>query len=215
MQIVSVNVALPREVSWKGRTVATSIFKQPTGEPVAVLAEHLAGDGQADLRVHGGPDKAVYAYPQEHYAYWQTLVPPELLSPGALGENLTTTGLLESEVRMGDCFRAGTAVLMAVQPRRPCFKLGIRLNDERVVKQFQEARRPGIYFRVLQTGVLQDGDALELVERSAYDVTIQDVADCHYLPQKDFAKLAQILAMPFLPPSWREGFEKMAAAHNG
>ncbi|UOQ69653.1 MOSC domain-containing protein [Hymenobacter volaticus] len=214
MQIVSVNVGLPQEVHWKGRAVITSIFKQPVLGPVAVHAEHLAGDGQADLRVHGGPDKAVYAYPQEHYAYWQPLVPPELLGPGALGENLTTTGLLESEVRMGDCFRAGTAVLMAVQPRRPCFKLGIRLNDERVVKQFQEARRCGIYFRVVQTGVLQAGDALELVERSPYAVTIQDVADCYYLPEKDYTKLMQILALPFLPPSWREGFEKLAAAQS-
>ncbi len=215
MQIVSVNVGLPREVIWKGRAVSTGIFKQPVVGPVAVLAEHLAGDGQADLRVHGGPDKAVYAYPLEHYAYWQALVPPELLGPGALGENLTTTGLLESAVRMGDCFRAGTAVLMAVQPRRPCFKLGIRLNDERMLKQFQEARRCGIYFRVVQTGVLQAGDALDLVERSPHGVTIQDVADCHYLPQKDFAKIERILALPFLPPSWREGFERMLAAPKG
>jgi MOSC domain-containing protein YiiM len=157
----------------------------------------------------------VYAYPLEHYAYWQTLVPPELLEPGALGENLTTTGLLESDVRMGDCFRAGTAVLMAVQPRQPCFKLGIRLRDEQVVQQFQEARRSGIYFRVLQTGVLQAGDALELVERSSHAVTVQDVVDCHYLPQKDFAKIEQILALPFLPTSLRERFKKMAAAQNG
>lgn len=192
--------------------MSTGIFKQPVKGAVAVHAENLAGDGQADLRVHGGPGKAVYAYPQEHYAYWHGLVPAELLMLGAFGENLTTAGLLESEVRLGDCFRAGTAVLRAVQPRQPCFKLGIRLNDERLVKQFQDARRLGIYFRVEQTGVLQAGDALELVERSPYPITIQDVSDCRYLPHPDVALLEQIIRLPFLPPSWRDVFVKQLAS---
>jgi len=114
MQLLSVNTALPQDIAWQGKTVRTSIFKQPVAGPVQVMAEHLAGDGQADLRVHGGPDKAVYAYPQEHWAYWQQLLPVSLLEPGAFGENLTTTGLLEPDVRVGDCFQIGTAVLMAI-----------------------------------------------------------------------------------------------------
>ena len=104
MHLISINTALPQDIDWQGKTVRTSIFKQPVAGPVQVLAEHLAGDGQADLRVHGGRDKAVYAYPQEHWAYWQQFLPAAQLVPGAFGENLTTTGLLEADVRVGDCF---------------------------------------------------------------------------------------------------------------
>jgi MOSC domain-containing protein YiiM len=114
MQLVSLNTALPQDITWRGTTVRTSIFKQPVAGPVRVHAEHLAGDGQADLRVHGGRDKAVYAYPQEHWAYWQQFLPAAQLVPGAFGENLTTTGLLEANVRVGDCFQIGRAAPAAL-----------------------------------------------------------------------------------------------------
>ena len=211
MHIVSVNIALPQEVEWKGQTVRTSIFKQPVAEPVQVLAEHLAGDGQADLRVHGGPDKAVYAYPLEHYEFWRPHVPPELLVMGAFGENLTTTGLLESEVRVGACYRLGTAVLMAVQPRQPCFKLGIRLHDAGLVRRFEEARRSGIYFRVVRQGVVRAGDAIALAEPGPLAVTIQDMVDSQRLADKDLNKIREILRLPLLSPSWRARFEAMLA----
>ncbi|MGI4886804.1 MAG: MOSC domain-containing protein [Janthinobacterium lividum] len=213
MHLLSVNIGLPQDVEWRGQTVRTSIFKRPAAGPVAVRAEHLAGDGQADLRVHGGPDKAVYAYPHEHYAYWQQHLPAELLVPGAFGENLTTSGLLESAVPVGARYRVGTAVLMAVQPRRPCVKLGIRLNDPAVVRRFEEARRSGVYFRVVQEGTIQAGDALVPVAPGAPGaVTIQDMVDNHTLPAKDFAKIAAILRLPSLSPTWRARFEKMLAA---
>ncbi|AMJ66429.1 MOSC domain-containing protein [Hymenobacter sp. PAMC 26628] len=213
MHLLSVNIGLPQDVDWRGQTVRTSIFKQPAAGPVAVLAEHLAGDGQADLRVHGGPDKAVYAYPHEHYAYWQQHLPPALLVPGAFGENLTTSGLLESAVPVGARYRVGTAVLMAVQPRRPCLKLGIRLNDPSMVRRFEEARRSGVYFRVVQEGIIQAGDALALVEPGAPgDVTIQDMVDSNELPNKDFTKIAAMLRLPNLSPSWRARLEQMLAA---
>lgn len=141
----------------------TSIFKQPVVEPVPVYADHLAGDGQADLQVHGGPDKAVYAYPYEHYAFWQQYIASDKLVMGAFGENLTTVGLLENQVRVGDCYQIGTAVLMAIQPRRPCVKLSIRLEDEQLVRRFEQAGRSGIYFRVQQQGMLQAGDSITLV----------------------------------------------------
>lgn len=212
MQIVSVNVGLPQEVEWKGQTVRTSIFKQPAAGPVAVLAEHLAGDGQADLRVHGGPDKAVYAYPLEHYDFWRQHVPPELLVPGAFGENLTTAGLLETDARVGARYRVGTAVLMAVQPRQPCFKLGIRLRDAGLVRRFEEARRSGIYFRVVQRGVVQAGDAITLIEPGDFAVTIQDMGDARVLPTPDLAKVRELLRVPFLSPSWRARLEALLAA---
>ena len=204
MQLLSVNVALPQDIVWQGRTVRTSIFKQPAAGPVKVLAEHLAGDGQADLRVHGGRDKAVYAYPHEHYAYWQQHLPAELLVPGAFGENLTTHGLLEPEVRVGDCFQIGTAVLQAVQPRRPCVKLGIRLNRPAVVREFEQAGRSGIYFRVQEPGVVQAGDAITLLERSPYTATIQDMVACLASGPHDLATVRALLATPYLSVSWRE-----------
>jgi MOSC domain-containing protein YiiM len=204
MYIVSVNTALPQDVPWQGKTVRTSIFKQPATGPVAVLAEHLTGDGQADLRVHGGRDKAVYAYPQEHHAYWRQLLPAAQLVPGAFGENLTTVGLLEQEVRVGDCFQVGTAVLRAVQPRRPCVKLGIRLARPGVVREFEEAGRSGIYFRVQQPGVVQAGDAITLVGRSPHPVTIQDMIACLAPGPHELGTVRALLATPYLSASWRE-----------
>jgi MOSC domain-containing protein YiiM len=202
-------VALPQDVVWRGNTIRTSIFKQPVAGLVQLHAEHLAGDGQADLRVHGGPDKAVYAYPQEHHAYWQQLVPAAQLVPGAFGENLTTTGLLETQVRVGDCFQIGTAVLMAVQPRRPCLKLGIRWQRPSLVREFEEAQRPGIYFRVVQQGCLQAGDAIALVEPSACAVTIQDMVQMLAPGYADLGKVRALLALPTLSPSWRERLERL------
>jgi MOSC domain-containing protein YiiM len=204
MQLLSVNTALPQDITWQGRVVRTSIFKQPVAGPVEVLATHLAGDGQADLRVHGGPDKAVYAYPQEHWDYWRQRLPADQLTSGAFGENLTTAGLLESEVRVGDCFQVGTAVLLAVQPRRPCVKLGIRLQRPAVVQEFEQARRSGIYFRVQQPGVLRAGDTITLLQASPYPGTIQDMVDCLAPGPHDQAKVQALLATPYLTPSWRE-----------
>jgi MOSC domain-containing protein YiiM len=168
----------------------------------------LAGDGQADLRVHGGPNKAVYAYPQEHYAFWQAYPPPAQLVAGAFGENLTTIGLLETDVRVGDYYQMGTAVLMAFQPRQPCFKLGIRLQDDSMVRRFEQARRSGIYFRVEQ-GVVQAGDAITLVQPSAYTVTIQDMVDADTPEVKNPQMLQAILDLPYLSDSRRKHFTRL------
>lgn len=209
MHIASLNVGLPQEYVWNGKAVRTSIFKHPTSEPVQVFAEHLAGDGQADLRVHGGPDKAVYAYPQEHYGFWQDSLPAEKLVPGAFGENLTTVGLLEKDVRIGDLYQMGTAVLMAFQPRQPCFKLGIRLQDDTMVQRFEKSRRSGIYFRVQQEGMVQAGDVITLMQPSAYNVTIQDIVDNGSAEAVDPHKIQEILDMPYLTASWRKRFTLM------
>jgi MOSC domain-containing protein YiiM len=209
MQLLSLNVALPQDIAWQGNTIRTSIFKQPVAGLVQLHAEHLAGDGQADLRVHGGPDKAVYAYPQEHHAYWQQHLPAAQLVPGAFGENLTTTGLLETQVRVGDCFQIGSAVLMAVQPRRPCLKLGLRWQRPSLVREFEQAQRPGIYFRVVQPGYLQAGDAIALVEPSACLITIQDMVSMLSPTYPDLGKVRALLALPTLSPSWRERLKRL------
>jgi MOSC domain-containing protein YiiM len=212
MNVVSVNVGQPREVLWKGKTVQTGIFKAPITGPVAVLADQLAGDGQADRRVHGGPDKAVYAYDLAHYAFWQQQLPATPLTPGTFGENLTTRYLPDHEVCLGDTFAVGTAVLVALQPRLPCIKLGLRFHDERMVQWFQEARRSGIYFGVRQPGQVQAGDAFVLQERVAHGLTIQDIADQYYRPNKQPDQLAALLAQPLLPAFFQESFTRMLQA---
>ncbi|WP_167855243.1 MOSC domain-containing protein [Hymenobacter wooponensis] len=171
--------------------------------------KHLAGDGQADLRVHGGPYKAVYSYPQEHYAFWQNHLGGAELEAGAFGENLTTLGLLEDQVRVGDCYQIGTAILMAVQPRQPCFKLGLRFQNDRMVRDFEQAGRSGIYFRVIQEGTLQAGDSITLVQQAPHAVTIQDLTDSLASGPKDAHKLEAMLAVPELIPSWRERLTRM------
>jgi len=212
MHLLSVNVAEPSDVVWHGTTVRTSIFKQPARGAVRVLAHGLAGDGQADLRHHGGPDKAVYAYPAEHHTFWAAHLPPAKLVPGAFGENLTTAGLLEREVRLGDCFRVGTAVLRAMQPRVPCFKLNVRLDDDQMVRRFQRAGRSGIYFSIVEPGTMQAGDSIELLQRAAYAVTIQQVVDCYYSAEQDLPTIQAILEVPFLRPSLRAHFLALCQA---
>lgn len=209
MNIVSVNIGQPRTVQWKGRPIATGIFKAPAAGPVAVLADRLAGDAQVDRRVHGGPEKAVYAYDLAHYDFWQAQLPGTALTPGIFGENLTTSGLPDHAVCLGDTFAVGTAVLVALQPRLPCLKLGLRFDDEHFVKQFQAARRSGIYFGVRQPGQVQAGDALVLVERPAPNLTIQAITDQYYRPDKQADQLAALLAQPLLPVFFRESFQRM------
>ncbi|PJF44732.1 MAG: MOSC domain-containing protein [Phototrophicales bacterium] len=165
MKIVSVNVSVPQTVEYQGEFVTTSIFKQPVNRRVAVHTEHLEGDQQADLSVHGGPDKAVYVYPYEHYAYWEKVLGRSDFQYGQFGENLTIHGLIEDNVWIGDVFRVGTAVLQVSQPRIPCFKLGIKMGDPSFVKRFLQARRSGFYCRVLEVGDVAAGDRIERLER--------------------------------------------------
>jgi len=207
MKIVSVNVGQPKEVEWGGKSVLTAIFKEPTDKRLLVREMNIDGDAQADLEVHGGQDKAVYAYPSEHYGYWQHVLEKEL-TWGAFGENLTTEGLLENEIRIGDHLRFGSSVLMAIQPRFPCYKLGIRFNDAMMTKRFMLERRNGIYFRVMKEGFVSRGDAIELVQRSEFDVTIQDVIDNYLSQDKDMGKIQQIIGIPFFPEGFKEAFAR-------
>ena len=175
MAILSVNVGVPGPLTWRGRTLTTAIFKEPVPGPVPVSRLGLEGDAQADRTVHGGPDKAVYLYPEEHYPYWAEVL-ERPLEPGALGENLTIRSLLESELAVGDTIRAGSALLQVSEPRLPCRKLAARYRRADLPKLFVQARRPGIYARVLEEGVVAAGDVLEVVERAPERWTVEGVA---------------------------------------
>lgn len=162
MKIISVNVGRPQEVRAAGTPVRTSIFKQAVSGRVGVRTLNLDGDEQSDLTVHGGPDKAVYLYPSEHYAYWQQQLPALSFPWGAFGENLTLDGLLEDDVRVGDHLRIGTAEFVVTQPRMPCYKLGIRFDRPDMVKRFYRSGRSGFYVSVFREGEVGAGDEVEL-----------------------------------------------------
>jgi len=208
MKIVSVNVALPREVTWRGKTTRTGIFKEPVEGPVRVGKLNLEGDGQADLSVHGGAEKAVYGYPSEHYPYWREQYPDLELTWAAFGENLTTDGLLEDDVRIGDRFRCGSCELIVTQPRVPCHKLGIRFGRPDVVKRFLASGRPGFYFAVVREGEVSAGDEIELLERCPEDLTVATVAELHSAKSPDRLLLERAAAHPLLAAGWRKDFAR-------
>ena len=208
MKILSVNVGSPREIKWKGKIVRTSIFKRPVTGAVRIAKLNLDGDKQSDLKVHGGAQKAVYAYPMEHYAFWREVLPDVELTWGAFGENLTIEGLLESVVRIGDCLRVGSAQLVVTQPRLPCFKLGIRLGREDVIDKFFRSERSGFYLSVVQEGVVSAGDSIELLSRNNANVTVTDVVSLYGRNRKNRALLGRVSQLGVLPSSLRGYFQK-------
>ena len=204
MRLHAVSVGMPRIVAWKDWSITTGIFKHPVAGDVHVRRYNLAGDGQADRTVHGGADKAVYAYPLEHYTAWRTAMPDAEFTPSAFGENLTTEGLLEHEVEIGDRFRIGTAEFEAAQPRMPCYKLGIRFGRDDVVRRFVEMRAPGMYFRVSREGVLRAGCEITLLERSGSGLSILDVFDLLLSRPIPPDQRERVLRAKALPVSLRE-----------
>ncbi|GAB5493752.1 MAG: hypothetical protein Phog2KO_39670 [Phototrophicaceae bacterium] len=211
MKIISVNVGLPRIIEINGNRVETGIFKDAVDTPLDVKKFNIAGDGQADLNNHGGEFKAVYVYPHEHYSTWQAELGRDDFTFGQFGENLTTQGLLEDEVYVGSIYRMGTALFQVTQPRVPCFKLGIRMNDPKIVKKFMQAQRTGFYVRVLEEGIIRAGDSIELATSTPQALTVRDINTLLYFEQDaDLAKRA--LDIDGLTPSWRDKFQEIAAS---
>lgn len=175
MQVISINVGLPREVEWRGQTVQTSIFKEPVAGMVRVRRLNIDGDQQSDLTVHGGAEKAVYVYPSEHYAFWREELPGFDLPWGAFGENFTTTGLDESSIHIGDRLRIGSAEFVVTQPRMPCFKLGIRFGRPDMVKRFLRSGRSGFYLAVTSEGDVAAGNGVSVIARHPDAISIADV----------------------------------------
>jgi MOSC domain-containing protein YiiM len=208
VQLVSVNVGLPREVTWHGRVVRTSIWKDPVEGLVRVSSLNLEGDQQSDLSVHGGPEKAVYAYPREHYEYWRRELPEMDLAWGTFGENFTTEGLLEPDIRIGDRIRVGSAEFLVTQPRMPCFKLGIRFGRDDMVKRFLRSGRTGFYLAVVREGEVAKGNSLEIVGRDEHGVTVADIASLYARDRDNDDLLRRAVDVPALPESWKEYLRK-------
>ena len=206
MRLVSVNVGLPRDIVWRGKTVKTGIFKAPVNSRVTLRKLNLDGDRQADLAVHGGTDKAVYAYPVEHYGYWRGELPRIELPFGMFGENFTTEGLLEGEAHVGDRFRIGTAELVVTQPRLPCYKLGIKFQTDDMVKRFLASGRTGFYLSVAREGQVGTGDEIELITREGNGVSVPEITRLYvtkrYSPA-DVEILQRAVRVEALPEAWR------------
>src|SRR3954453_15150941 len=204
MQVLSVNVGLPREVEWRNEPVTTGIHKAPVSGPVPVRRLNLDGDRQADLSVHDGPDKAVYVYPSKHYPFWKEELPGVALPWGAFGENLTVEGADETTLRVGDVLRVGTAELMVTQPRLPCYKLNVRFQRPDMVKRFLRSGRTGFYLAVLKEGELAAGDRIELVPTDRSAVTIPEIVTLYTSRKGDGALLQRAIATTALRESWRD-----------
>lgn len=206
MKIVSVNVGLPRELIWKGKPVTTSIFKDPVEGRIKLRYLNLDGDRQSDLKVHGGVNKAVYAYPSEHYDHWRRELPGVELPWGMFGENLTVEGLFEDELNIGDRLRIGSAELTVTQPRLPCYKLAVKFSRDDILKRFLESGLTGFYFAVQKEGEVGAGDSIEILKRDANGLTVSDVTRL-YLAKDDFETLQRALRVEALPDSWKSYFE--------
>lgn len=204
-RVISVNVGQPREVGFREGTVLTGIFKAPVTGRVTAHKLNLAGDRQADLTVHGGPDKAVYCYPVEHYPYWAAELTGTELPYGMFGENLTTGGLDEASVYIGDQFRIGSAVLQVTQPRTPCYKLGIKFGRIDLIEKFWLSGRSGFYFSVITEGEVGAGDVIRRVAIGAGRVSIAEVLQLAGGVEPDRTQLERVLHSP-LPDPWKRNF---------
>ena len=206
MRVVSVNVGKPREVEWKGKIVSTGIFKEPVAGRVAMRRLNLDGDRQADLSVHGGPEKAVYVYPAEHYQFWRNEFPNMELPWSMFGENLTVEGLQEDTVNIGDQFRIGSAQVVVTQPRMPCYKLGIKFKRDDILKRFLVSGRSGFYLAVLEEGEIEAGDPITLIKRNENGVTVADITRLYTSDKHNLAALRKAVTVEALPEDWREYF---------
>ena len=211
-KVVSVNVGLTREDHWKPLDVSTGIFKRPVAGTITVRKLNLDGDRQADLSVHGGPNKAVYGYPSEHYEYWRKELPKMEFPWGVFGENLTTAGLTEESLHIGDRLRVGTALLMVTQPRVPCFKLGIRFGRDDMIKRFLVSGLSGFYFAVVEEGELAAGSKMEIVHRDPEKVTVGDINRLYSHESSDPDLLRRALKVEAVPNGWREALAEKVRA---
>ena len=209
MKVISVSVGKPQIIQTDNESfVSTAIFKDRVEGRVKVNQFNLEGDRQADLRVHGGWSKSVYVYPYEHYEFWKSELPEIVFENGNFGENLTTGGLLETEVFIGDKIRIGTAEFAVTEPRMPCYKLGIRFGRSDIIRRFLQSRRSGFYLTVLKTGELGAGDPIEILSRDENRVSVTDIVRLYVQDKDDTETMSRALKIELLPEGWKEVFRK-------
>jgi MOSC domain-containing protein YiiM len=203
-KVLSVNVGLPRDFEYNGRAARSAIWKSPVPGRVAARGVNLAGDDQADRRAHGGPDKAVYAYAVEDLRWWTQEI-GRSVEYAELGENLTTDGIAVNDALVGERWAIGAAVLEVSEPRVPCWRLGVRMNDKYFPRRFTEALRPGAYLRIVVEGDVGAGDEIQVIQRPDHDLTIRDVLRIYAFDQEEVGRL---LATPGMSQSWRRWAER-------
>src|ERR1700687_6235757 len=211
MKMISLNVGLPREVIWHGRSVTTGIYKEPVEGRVALRTLNLDGDRQADLTVHGGEFKAVYCYPVAHYDYWRRELPGREVPTAIFGENFTTGGLLEDSVNQGDRFSVGSAEVIVTQPRLPCYKLAVRFQADDMVKRFLASGRTGFYLAVSREGEVGAGDEMRVIGRDPNGVTVSEITRLYVAKRygdNDASSVRRASRVTALPESWKEYFRE-------
>jgi MOSC domain-containing protein YiiM len=204
MKLVSLNIAVPRTVVWKGHEIRTGIFKAPVEGPVMMRRLNLDGDRQADLTVHGGPAKAFYAYPSEHYPLWKNELAEMVLPWGMFGENLTTEGMVEDEIHIGDKFKIGEAIVMVTQPRTPCYKLALKFQRDDMLKRMLTNGRSGFYLALVQQSVVQAGDTIERIHEDPERISVAEINTLYRDDGKDANLLKRAANLEALPESWRD-----------
>jgi MOSC domain-containing protein YiiM len=211
VRLISLNTGGPREVQANGHAVRTSIWKSPREGRLGVATLNIDGDEQSDLTVHGGAYKAVYCYSSEHYAYWREQLPGMDLPWGVFGENLTTEGLIETDVCIGDRMQIGTAEFQVTQPRQPCFKLGIRFGRDDMIKRFLASGRSGFYVSVVREGDVARGDDIRIVERAAGSMSVSDIFALYFDDEGKEEEVRRAAGLAGLPPGWRDHFRERAS----
>ncbi|MCG9126559.1 MOSC domain-containing protein [Candidatus Poribacteria bacterium] len=210
MRLLSINVSKPKPISHEGKIIYTGIFKEPVSGTVMLREMNIDGDGQGDLKVHGGTYKAIYGYPIEHYTHWQQELGRDDLSYGQFGENLTVKGMLEDEVHIGDIFQIGhTVKLQITQPRVPCFKLGHKMGSAEFPKIFLKSKRVGFYFRVLEEGEITAQDDIERIELSSYPMSVTNILSLRYFDTNNQTDIKKAIKQPALSPSWKKDFNRL------
>lgn len=209
MEIISTNIAKPATIEWRGQKVETGIYKYAVGNPIFLGSEDVANDHVIDRRYHGGPDKACYLYSADHYPFWQNKYPTQDWKWGMFGENLTISGLNESEIRIGDRFQIGGAVVQVTQPRQPCFKLGVRFGDQSVVSDFWTLPYPGVYVRVLSPGEVKRGDELVLIERDPKSLSVSQVFSIFHHNRSNIELIQKAIGEPYIAESCRRDIAKL------
>jgi ferredoxin-NADP reductase/MOSC domain-containing protein YiiM len=213
--LLSVNVGLPRDVSWRGRTVRTAVWKRPADGPRLARRLNVDGDGQGDLAGHGGEQRAVFVYQIEAYKYWERELKRDDFEYGQFGENFTVRGLADDDVCIGDRYQIGEALFEVTQPRVTCFRVGIRMNDARIPALLVSHHRPGFYFRVLHEGAVSAGDEIVRVARGPQAMTVAEIDALLYLPGHSVRKVRRALRIPALSPGWQASFRELASQPAG